>query len=549
MKKSILLCIVALSCGLYSACDKDENNYGMLDLERGADVDIENHDDLPSDEVEDGKCVDTTLKDEPGECGCQFEDLDIDDDGKTDCPKRVIPLNALPKLEDIPGDCGGWAYPKHPVVRYPKMPEFGYEVTIDTEKYGISRVYDVSKAKETSTGFAKAIKEYSEMGFTRIVVPEGHYPVDAGGIRVGGADGRPVALIMNNDVIVQMVPREGWDSQIINIVADNVYIEGGKLVGDKQDHTNSKTKDGKTNTDEENSGINIWNSSGIFINGVNILSPHGDGVMLIGNKKDEATGEYLKMRDIIIANSSIVDAYRNGIAVVGVDTIRITGNHIEHTMGTAPQFGIDFESGHNGVGIVDHNTFLNNAAGDIVLSGHMKDASFIEYNLFDKGNLEKQADGAFIPWSHNSFVMYRNKFGVSPGGGCSSQLTCTYGGREETNMVKTFIVENDFPRQRIVLNRYNYLCIKNNVSHEGVISLGASPNLRLIGNRVEKYTGKESAQGDVDYVIPKDSVKGIAYGNVTCKKNESGEKYCDEVTKLNEINEKELYKGINTYTF
>ena len=72
--------------------------------------------------------------------------------------------------------------------------------------------------------------------------------------------------------------------------------------------------------------------------------------------------------------------------------------------------------------------------------------------------------------------------------------------------------------------------------------------IRLIHNRVEKFSD-DPYQGMVDYAIPKDSIIGIAFDNVTCTKNESGEEVCEDVTASNEMKEDEYFPGLHTSTF
>ncbi|MBQ9818613.1 MAG: right-handed parallel beta-helix repeat-containing protein [Proteobacteria bacterium] len=539
--KSLSLYMIAIGALVLLSCSDDSSGAKHGTDDNIGNIDLENHDNLPSAEVNNsGQCKDTSLKEMPGECGCQFEDTEIG--GKIYCPVRVMPQNILPKLEEIPGDCGGWEYPKHHIVQYPKLPEFGLEVTIDTDAYGISRTYTEDKevAEATTKGLNKAIKDYKEQGFTRIVIPPGHYPLTSQGIAVVSE----MALIMSKDVILQMIPVSRWDCGLITISGvHDVYIEGGNLIGERFQHTNTTNKNtGATNTDEECGGIQGSNDQRIFINGLHIKSVHGDGIMIY-KSKNHSTNE-----DLIIANCEIDEAYRNGLAPCG-NGIRISNNHIHHTHGAAPQFGIDLECGTNERVIIDHNTFNDNRNGDLVLSSKVADTTFIEYNSFSIGDLDRHGDAEFVPWSKNSFILYRNYFAKpAPSGGCSGQLTCTYGSREEDNNVKTFVVENDFPAQRIVLNRYNYMCIKGNVSHEGVISVGGVPNLRLLDNRIEKFSDNP-VQGKREIAIPKNSVKGIASGNVLCTLDDSGKEVCKEITALNEMKEDEYFPGRFTETF
>ena len=531
-----LVASIAL-CLFISACS-DEQSEPDFENRSGAnieDIDLENHDDLPSAETDQsGRCLDKRLKDEPGVCGCQFEDIDVDKDGQIDCPQRIIPKNPLPKLEEIPGSCDQWSYPKHHIIEYPVLPEYGYEVTIDTEKYHISREYDVSKAEETTNGFDQAIKDYKAAGFTRIVIPPGHYPLTSQGIHPGS----DVAIIMSDDVVLQMIPVDRYDCGLITISkAENVYIEGGTLIGERYEHLGAASQ-------EECGGMQIFHSGHVFINGVKIKSVHGDGIMVL----DYTPGDEETIgKDVIIANCEIDDAYRNGIAIVQMDGIRISNNHIHHTNGTAPQFGIDFEPNSRTTrkiyrAIVDHNTFNDNVAGDLIDYGQN---TFIEYNTFDIGDLDYMIDNPFNHRaSKGTYIFYRNKVSKPVNNtGCSNQLFCSYSIPTENGKrvipdrsmqrYPSFFVENDIPRTRVQLTYMNRICIKDNVMHEGHLSFSGMKDVHVFNNRVEKfsekpYTGDYSCQNIYG---------GRSGGNMTCKYDGSGNEVCKEHDGLNKLNE------------
>ena len=329
----ILLAVCFSGCSDDSTDGKHNSNHNGNHGNTG-NIDSDDDEEPRVDVDKNGKCIDKSIKEEPGVCGCQFEDKDIDDDGTIDCPVLVIPQKTLPKLEDIPGKCAEWDYPEHHDIELPDLPKYGYEVTIDTEKYKISKVYDISKAEETTKGFTQALKDYKEAGYTRIVIPPGHYPITTKGIQPPDY----TAIIMSDDVILQIIPNQSWDCKAITVSQrSHIYIEGGTIVGDKYEHTPSK----EGSSDEECNAINALRSHHIFINGVTIRSTHGDGIMIVDWTRLSA--EPINS-NITIANCDIDDVFRNGIAIVGCDGIRITGNHIHHTKGTAPQFGIDFEA-------------------------------------------------------------------------------------------------------------------------------------------------------------------------------------------------------------
>ena len=534
MKRTIITMAICLAVAVFSACSDDNADSGKTNQgTHNDDVSHNNSEDGTSIEEEEedttgkvdknGKCIDKSVKEEPGKCGCKFEDKDIDDDGEIDCPVRVIPQNVLPALEDIEGSCAEWKYPKHPKIEFPDLPEYGYEVTIDTEKYGISKVYDITKAKETTEGFNKALKEYKEAGYSRIVIPPGHYPVISSGIKPPNH----TALIMSHKVFIQMIPTDAYDCGIIDLNSkQHIYIEGGTLIGDKYEH--------KDVLYDECNHIRAVRGGHFFINGVTFKDSHGDSVMIVDKTED---GEVKNSQNIIIANSDISGNHCGGIGVCGADGVRITNNYIHNIEGCGdPEFGIDFESQYpnqnkNFNAIVDHNRFENNKGGDIIIDLH---DVFIEYNTFSQGNRDRYDDNPFIPRGYSSYIFYRNKVEkFTNSTGCGMQLFCTYHEPKHDN--PSFMVENDLPATRVQLTRHPKVCVKDNVLHEGHLSASGIKQLRLYNNRVEKFTDS-AAEGKLAFSFH--NVRGKSSGNVVCKK-EDGNEVCTENTDINKMTENE----------
>ena len=480
-----------------------------------------------------GRCR-TGSKGTPGTCGCAFEDKDIDGDGRIDCPVRSMPTTEKMRipLNDITDEkCAEWEYPTHPTIGLPDLPEFGYEITIDTQKYGISTVYAPEQAESTTRNLERAIREYKDAGYTRIVIPPGHYPITPNGIKPANG----VALIMREGVILQQIPSDAKDCGIIDLNGvQNVYIEGGALLGDR-DHRISEAG-------EECNGIRAVNGGRYFLNGIRIDSPHGDGIMIVDYTPD---GQESPVHDITIANCEIVNAYRNGIAVVGADGVRITNNAIHHTHGTDPQFAIDLEansrSRRNQHIVIDYNSFHDNVAGDVIIDAHN---TFIEYNLFSQGDMDKYIDNPFIPRAKSSsFIFYGNRVErFTKSTGCGWQLFCSYAydkgviPTEAQQPYPSFVVNNDLPNTRVQLTYRNRLCVKGNTLHGGHLSASDVKQLRVLNNRVEKFDSNATA-GDYSFL----NVYGKASGNELCKRDSEGNESCHEVTSLNAMKDDERF--------
>ena len=231
-------------------------------------------------------------------------------------------------------------------------------------------------------------------------------------------------------------------------------------------------------------------------------------------------------------------------------------NHIHHTNGGSPEFGIDFEP--NGRSrkiyraIVDNNTFNDNVNGDLIIYGQQ---TFIEHNLFDIGERTYMTDGPFITRANTStYIFYQNKVSkYIANTGCSNQLFCSYGYTKNTIPDETqqkypsFFVENDLPNQRVQLTYVNRFCIKDNVLHEGHLSASTIKNLHLINNRTEQFG--ENASG-VTYSF-KNIYGGKASGNVNCKHDASGADVCTEYDKINSLNDSpaDTPWGLNTHLY
>ncbi len=471
----------------------------------------------------------------PGVCGCDFEDKDIDGDTIIDCPVKTIPDGILPDLPDIQGACAEWPYPKHPKIEFPNLPEYSYQTTIDIAKYNISNHYDVNKAKETTIGLNQAIADAKAAGFTRIVIPDGHYPILVDFDHSNTSALNPpndVAIIMGPNVILQQIPTQQYDCNIINLRKKaNIYIEGGQLIGERYDHVKAN--------EEECNAITSYYSNHIMLNGLKIKAAHGDGILLFDKKGATDTPS----SDFIIANCEIDDVYRNGIAVVGVDGVRITNNEIHHTNGTAPQFGIDFESRgdtpENTRAIVDHNDFHDNVAGDLIIDAY---DTFIEYNRFSQGDMEKYIDNPFIIRNKGSYIAYRNNFEkFTRSTGCGYAVCCSYATQYDPNVEQhypSFFVENEITHTRLMLTRRNKVCVKSNIIHEGHLSASTIHQLRLMDNRVEHFTSNPVA----GYYSFKD-VYGTASGNMRC----TAEDKCEEVTSLNEMTDDTAFSNGANY--
>ena len=388
----------------------------------------------------------------------------------------------LPVLEDITEKCAEWDVPKHPTVELPRIPEKCKEYTIELDRWNILNTYDPEKAETTTRGISSAIKWAKENGYERVVLPAGHYAIgyyipDAipdnfmEGILV--LDG--MSFIMSEDTILQIVPNRAHEYCIIDAAGrKDVYIEGGKLIGDRDEHTYQSLPW----TDEDCSLICIQkHADRIHVHHTDMSGSTGDGI------------QFLSSTNFTISNSNIWNNRRQGLSIVGGIGIRISGNEIHHIKGTNPQFGIDLEGAgqKNADIIIDHNKFHDNYGGDVV-NADTKNLH-IEYNTFSSGDLTYQRDGLFVNDANTTQIFVGNTFEKACSNANGAKLVFVQYGKKYDMDSPNIFINNTIKNSRAYLSNRNKTCVKNNKFVNAMLSAIDMNELRLIGNDVDRKTG------------------------------------------------------------
>lgn len=460
----------------------------------------------------------------------QPNDADKDQDenasGEEQIPEgMVLTLHAdgLDDLEDLGEHCG-WEVFAHPTIELPRLPKYSKEYTIELDRWNIVNTYEADNAESTTEGLNNAIKWAVENGYHRVVIPDGEYAISTAGI----TPQNEMALIMSEKVTLRKVPHNKFDSNIINFgKSHDIYIEGGVLIGERDEHTGSGIYD---SNDEDNYGLGIYNSHHIFANKMDISKNYGDGVLIYDNTGEKFTSH------IIIANSNIHHNRRQGISIVGGHHIRISHNEIHHTEGTAPQFGIDLEGQgkENADIIIDHNDLHSNRGGDIVNTDTQK--LIVEYNTFSCGDLEAgyfenhpnwyHSDGPYIPWAKTSQLLYKNVFKDKCLSSNGYFILTTYG-KDENSSIPNFFIENEIIDATPQFRDHNSVCIDHNIIRNAMCYIFSIPNARIYDNKVVGVPG---------CAYPVQSLMGKADNNMKCPKTEEE---CSVVESLNGLNEEE----------
>ncbi len=400
-------------------------------------------------------------------------------DGLVTCMTEDV----LPKLEDITEKCAEWDVPAHPVIDLPNIPERCKEYTIELDRWKNKNTYDPETAEATTKAINAAIAWAKKEGYERIVLPKGHYAIGyyisdptpdnfmEGVILPDG-----IAFIMDKEAILQIVPNRAHEYCILDARGrKDVYIEGGYLKGDRDEHTYQSLPW----TDEDCSLICIQQKAErIHVNRTRMSDSTGDGI------------QYLSSSHFTISNSEIWNNRRQGLSIVGGIGIRISGNEIHHTKGTNPQFGIDLEGAglKNADIIIDHNNFHDNYGGDIANSDTMD--LHVEYNTFSSGDLTWQRDGLYIMDTNTTQILVGNTFEKACNNANGQKLVFVqYGSKKYDMKSPNIFIDNTMKNSRAYLADRNKICVKNNHFIDGMLSAIDVKELRLLNNDANRESG------------------------------------------------------------
>jgi len=151
-------------------------------------------------------------------------------------------------------------------------------------------------------------------------------------------------VAFQSNSVIKMKPNAEPNYGVLNLVnIKNVKILDPHLIGDKDKHL--------SRSGEWGMGINILSSGNISITNPKISKMWGDGIYIgeINYKfRPQYNLENYFSTGILIRGGLIDDNRRNGISVISVKGLSISGTIIQNTAGTMPMAGIDIEPNDNG---------------------------------------------------------------------------------------------------------------------------------------------------------------------------------------------------------
>lgn len=189
------------------------------------------------------------------------------------------------------------------------------------------------------------------------------YMIDASvGIRPNNGNG----LFLAANTVLKAIPNSLSEYNVIRInYKENVYIFGGTILGERQEHSGTSGESGHC--------INIRNSKHITIKNTKCFYGYGDGIF-VGS--DQNTTMY--PNDIKILNTEIGYCRRNGIALTTGENLIVDNCYIHNIDGVEPKDCIDIEPNYKNEYI--RNCVVRNCVMDGMLEIHIT-ASTVENDV------------------------------------------------------------------------------------------------------------------------------------------------------------------------
>lgn len=205
------------------------------------------------------------------------------------------------------------------------------------------------------------------------------YLRDTGGIKVPSN----YSIIHDKLAIMKVIPTNYTAYHLYRVVnVENVSIEGGSLLGDRDNHYG-------TYGSEFGFGIDIQGSKNIKIKNMSLSKFWGDGII---TQYSQSSSEVINCENIIIDNVISDNNRRQGLSLCSGINVQVRNSAFTNTNGTAPESGIDIEPsieegkcehiyiidcefyGNAGRNITGTGIFTNNIISDVnILRCYFKD--------------------------------------------------------------------------------------------------------------------------------------------------------------------------------
>ncbi|GLQ89884.1 right-handed parallel beta-helix repeat-containing protein [Dyella flagellata] len=194
-----------------------------------------------------------------------------------------------------------------------------------------------------------------------VIVPPGNYIIDA----MRAVQLRSNMLLqLDPNATLTAIPNNSPRSHVIKVwSANNVRITGGRIVGERNNHSGVGGEWGY--------GLNIQASNHVHVSNMHISECWGDGIWIgaIG-----PNGNPVVSKDVTIDNVISTNNRRQGLSIGPVDGVVIMNSTFSNSNGTKPESGIDIEPQAQGLArniTIDH----------CIISGNHGTGMEIHYNV------------------------------------------------------------------------------------------------------------------------------------------------------------------------
>lgn len=245
-----------------------------------------------------------------------------------------------------------------------------YEGPVKSIWFGI-----VGNGSNNNTDALKSLIE--DYGFPYIRIGKGYYMVE------GTVSGNRNFVVPSNtrielddEAVIEVIPGEdGYRVFALNGV-ENVIIDGGAVIGDRDEHTGAVL--GSSLIDIRSQCKNI------VVRNMKLRDSWTDGIYIGGGASTPENP--LNCENVWVDNVQVTNCYRNGMSITNAKSVKVANSIFENSNGTNPQSGIDLEPNENNI-VEDIQftgcTFRGNANQGIMSTGN--NATFINCNSYDNG--------------------------------------------------------------------------------------------------------------------------------------------------------------------
>jgi hypothetical protein len=200
---------------------------------------------------------------------------------------------------------------------------------------------------------------------------------------------RDTILELDRGVILRDSGKLAGEDRVISILEGDAQINGrgAKIVSNRRDYTSG----------EQRHGLFIYGASNVLVDGLESSANGGDG-FYIGGPAGKPS------QDVTLRNCAASNNRRQGLSITAGRRIEVIDCLFDHTVGTAPEYGIDLEPDLvndplDHIRIVRPRTEANRGGGILIVLGALNetsepvDISITDHVSVDERRPEVRIDG------------------------------------------------------------------------------------------------------------------------------------------------------------